>query len=577
MGTNIVSLIGQLLNWTQTCEQSFQQMKAIIATDVLLKYPDPNRPFHIETDASDNQLGSVIIQDNLPVAFFSRKLTSAQKKYPTIDKEMLSIVETFQEFRTILWGATIHVYTDHKNLTQPNLASNRILKWRMLIEEFSPIFHFKAGHENIVADTLSRYPILGEKQDITEDNGDINAKLKDCLLYYPDDVDAFPLDFLRVREAQQQDEGCMRLVNAEGYELQEFYGTELVCKMDDGQSRIVIPNALVHDTIEWYHYIMAHTGIDRLCQTIRTHLWIPNLRTQVENIIATCDACQRYKMAGPGYGHNPPRNETALPFEETGVDLIGPWKVAIPNVGEIQVWCLTMIDIATTLCEIVRIENKTMEHVAMKFENEWLSRYPRPLKVIHDPGAEFTGAYFQQMLQLNGIESRCTTVANPQANSISERLHSTIGDQLRTMLHENPPVNVANGLDLVDTVIASARYAVRSAVHRTLKVSPGALVFHRDMLLPIPLIADFNVIRARRQAVIDENNRRANLRRRFKDYRVNDEVLILVQDPATMQERQIGPFVIQEVHVNGTVTIQRRPNVLQRINIRRLHPYYRRN
>jgi len=282
-------------------------------------------------------------------------------------------------------------------------------------------------------------------------------------------------------------------------------------------------------------------------------------------------------MTGPGYGHNPPRNDTALPFEETGVDLIGPWKVTIPNIGDIQVFCLTMIDIATTLCEIVCLENKTSEHVAMKFQNEWLTRYPRPLKVIHDPGTEFTGAYFQQMLQLNVIEATCTTVANPQANAISERLHSTIGDQLRTMLHENPPVNVANGLELVDTVIASARYAMRSAVHRTLKVSPGALVFHRDMLLPIPLISDFNVIRARRQAVIDDNTRRANLRRKFKDYKVNDEVLIQVQDPATMQPRNIGPFVIQEVHVNGTVTILRRPNVLQRINIRRLHPYYRRN
>jgi len=132
-----------------------------------------------------------------------------------------------------------------------------------------------------------------------------------------------------------------------------------------------------------------------------------------------------------------------------------------------------MIDIATTLCEIVRLENKTSEHVAMKFQNEWLTRYPRPLKVIHDPGTEFTGAYFQQMLQLNAIEATCTTVANPQANAISERLHSTIGDQLRTMLHENPPVNVANGLELIDTVIASARYAMRSAVHRTLKVSPN--------------------------------------------------------------------------------------------------------
>ena len=205
-----------------------------------------------------------------------------------------------------------------------------------------------------------------------------------------------------------------------------------------------------------------------------------------------------------------------------------------------------------------------------------MHKYPRSLRCIHDGGAEFKNG-FLRMLQQWGIKNVSVTAHNPQSNSICERMHQTVAQILCTYIQTNPPQNQQEATTLIDHALSSASYAMRAAIHRTLKVSPGALVFHRDMLLPIPLISDFNIIRARRQAVIDDNNRRANLRRRFKDYKINDEVLILVQDPATMQERQIGPFSIQEVHVNGTVTILRRPNVLQRINIRRLRPYYRRN
>jgi RNase H-like domain found in reverse transcriptase len=68
------------LKWTAECQQAFMQMKAVMAQDAFLRYPDYNKPFHIYCDASDLQLWAVIMQENAPVAFYSCKLNSTQKK-----------------------------------------------------------------------------------------------------------------------------------------------------------------------------------------------------------------------------------------------------------------------------------------------------------------------------------------------------------------------------------------------------------------------------------------------------------------------------------------------------------------
>ena len=114
--------------WTEEHDKSFKEMKKIMARETLLAFPDFNKPFDIHTDASKLQLGSIISQEGRPIAFYSRKLNPAQTRYTTTERELLSIVETFKEFRNILLGQQIIVHTDHQNLIYNNLTSERVMR-----------------------------------------------------------------------------------------------------------------------------------------------------------------------------------------------------------------------------------------------------------------------------------------------------------------------------------------------------------------------------------------------------------------------------------------------------------------
>lgn len=594
---------GTKINWTPQLEDTFQKIKQMVCKETLLTYPDWNKPFDIHTDASDFQFGAVISQENKPIAFFSRKLNSAQRNYTTTEKELLSIVECVKEFRNVLFGYPICVFLDHKNLVHAATMSQsqRVMRWRLILEQFGPDIKHISGEDNIVADAISRLPTANNDQiepstEVLDQSSEMLAELEKLVL---EDDESFPLHLSLVRKIQQQElnttsSKLRQLVNDKksGYHVTTLNNVEIIAYKD----RIYVPPSLRKRTIEWYHYFLNHPGGDRLYKTIAKVCYWKGMASQCNSFCRRCPECQKLKKRKTKYGHVPPKNVgTLTPWETVHVDLVGPYSLTAKQFQpdssikpiELQLTCMTMLDPVTGWFEIIEIPNyividvknkmdhqqlvdKSSARISRLFDQTWLSRYPRPNKVIFDNGSEFKKD-FVPLLRDWSIKPTCTTIKNPQSNSPVERIHQVLRHMFVTKsLHEK----IFDYIDPFGATLASVAWAIRASYNSATDSTPAQLVFGRDMMFNIKSLVNWKELSIKKQALVDKANLRENQKRVDYDYQVDNKVYIIKDGIyRKLDAPKLGPFRITDVYTNGTVRIQR-GNVNERINIRRLEPHF---
>ncbi len=593
---------GTKIKWTPELEMAFGKVKAMVCQETLLTYPDWSKPFDIHTDASDFQLGAVISQEKRPIAFFSRKLNSAQKNYTTTEKELLSIVECCKEFRNILFGYPIRVYSDHKNLVHAATISQsqRVMRWRLILEEFGPDIRHISGEDNIVADAISRLPTATTNQkepstDALDSSGKTPAEEEVLVL---EDDEAFPLNLSLVRRTQQKElnkrnNKLQQLIDDKksGYNIITLDGVELVTF----EGRIYVPTSLRQRTMEWYHHFMNHPRGERLYKTLNKVCYWKGMATQCSNLCKRCSVCQKFKSRKRKYGQLPPRNVGELvPWDTVHIDLIGPYSLTAKQFQpqgkilevELRLTCMTMIDPVTGWFEIVEVPNyivedvenkttretvdKTSARISRLFDQVWLSRYPRPRRVIFDNGSEFKKD-FVPLLKDWSIKPKATTIKNPQSNSPVERIHQVIHHMFTT---KNLSEQTFDYIDPFGHILASIAWAVQASYNSATDATPAQLVFGRDMLFNLSTLVNWKAIAINKQKSVDKANLRENRNRIDYDYQVGQQVYV-IRDGIfrKLEGPKFGPFPITEIFTNGTVRIQR-GSVNERINIRRLEPHF---
>ncbi|PIK54155.1 hypothetical protein BSL78_08940 [Apostichopus japonicus] len=155
-------------NWGEEQKRSFYLIKQAIAQGTTLALFDPNSPLLVTTDASNYGIGGVLSQvkdgQEFPIAFASKTLTSAERKYSAGEKEALACVWACNKWFTYLWGRHFTLRTDHQALvTLLNTSGTgrqpmRIARWSAQLLQFNYTVEYQAGKHNFVADALSRLP-----------------------------------------------------------------------------------------------------------------------------------------------------------------------------------------------------------------------------------------------------------------------------------------------------------------------------------------------------------------------------------------------------------------------------------
>jgi hypothetical protein len=161
---NIVAPLTTLLKkdafrWNNAAEDCFKKMKTLMTSTPILAAPNFTNSFFLECDASGIGIGVVLMQDNHPIAFESRRLKPKEHTKSTYDKEMLAIIHALVKWKQYLLGAKFLVKTDHNSLkyflNQKSLSVEQ-QKWVSKIQVFDFEILYKKGKENLVVDGLSR-------------------------------------------------------------------------------------------------------------------------------------------------------------------------------------------------------------------------------------------------------------------------------------------------------------------------------------------------------------------------------------------------------------------------------------
>ncbi|MGL5963100.1 MAG: hypothetical protein ACRCZ2_01680, partial [Fusobacteriaceae bacterium] len=404
----------------------------------------------------------------------------------------------------------------------------------------------------------------------------------------------YPLTVKEIAEAQKYDKTLVKLTQSSKFKILVIENTHVLCK--DG--KLVIPKPLQQRAVSWYHHYLQHPGNNRLEETIRNAMYWTNIRTSVRNHVKRCRSCQINKKRNIKYGKLPTKLVITTPWEALCVDLIGPYTLKGQDGSQIDFMCLTMIDPASSWFEIVELPvvealpttlsvkqkgdtepkeayfDKSSLMISTLVNKTWFSRYPRCQYVIYDNGSEFK-LHFEFLCESYGIKRKPTSVKNPQANSILERVHQVLMTMLRTA-EIDMAISVAPSD--IDAFLTNAAWAIRSTYHTVLKASPGAAIFGRDMLFDIPYIADWNKIGEFRQHQTNRNTERENKLRIDYDYKVGDKVLVrkdgILRKAESPYHRE--PWTITSVHTNGTIRVQRGTKS-ERINIRRVTLFLEKN
>ncbi|KAK8780235.1 hypothetical protein V5799_018426 [Amblyomma americanum] len=421
--------------WGQDQETAFTELKARFQSTPILGHFDEKAATELHTDVSNVGLGAVLVQwqDGVErvLAYASRTLSRAEMNYSTAEKECLAVVWAITKFRPYLYGHPFRVVSDHHSLCWlANLKdpSGRLARWDLRLQEFNVTIVHKSGQQHSDADCLSRAPLPCPPDEPDGDSAFLGVvTTSDLARHQRADCELLPL--IEYLEGTAPSPPRLFSRGLSSFCLID----EVLYKKNYGPTEtaylLVAPTALRQEVLAACHDDLSsgHLDFSRTLGRLRHRYYWPRLAAVVQRCVRTCSDCQRRKIpptkpAGLLKPIDPPQ----IPFQQVGMDLLGPFPVS--SMGNRYIVVAT--DYLSRYCETKALPRGTAAEIAQFFVHHIVLRHGAPVVVLTHRGTAFTSALTHEVLRLSGTSHRKTTAYHPQTNGLTERLNKTIADMM---------------------------------------------------------------------------------------------------------------------------------------------------
>ena len=440
----LTSLIkkGKKFVWDKDSERAFITLKDEFIKAPLLKHPNLELPFYVETDSSDFAIGAALLQKQgdeelYPVAFFSRKFTASEINYEVHDKELSAIVYAFRYWRRFLEGAahTVVVFSDHRNLqyfTTSKLLNRRQARWAMYLSEFDFKVVYRPGSKQILSDALSRRPDYCLKAD------EVACSNQRQELLIPMDEEANVIAMLspsdetllnKIKHRTKDDQWVKKHRNDIISGKMKYFTLEdeLVLR----NNLIYVPNDKLRlEVLSKCHDspIGGHAGIQKTIELVTRNYWWPKLTLFVEQYVRSCETCAMAKASRhKPYGKLMPIPIPGQPWKSISLDFITdlPRSAGFDSV-------LVVVDRFTKMAHFEPcakdITAKGCTDIMMKTV---FKLHGLPNEIISDRGPQFVSKFWTHVMNALGAKAKLSSAYHPETDGQTERVNQILEQYLR--------------------------------------------------------------------------------------------------------------------------------------------------
>jgi hypothetical protein len=428
--------------WTKDCQEAFETLKVAFTTAPILIHFDPAKESLVETDASNFVTAGVISQRGEdghwhPIAFRSKKMTPAECNYEIHDKELLAIIQAFQDWRQYLEGArhTVRVLTDHKNLeyfkTKKQL-NDRQARWNLLLATYDFKLEYRPGKLGGKPDALTR------RSTDTEEVRESRNATREVTVLEPRlfEGSATENTTQEIKTLTLKDEWIQNVITAMS-EQERHRDVEISdCTIQNGllyiENQLCIPDdpALRLKLLQLYHdHISAgHPGRARTLELISRQYYWKGLRKDVDRYVDNCHDCKRNK-APRNAPHGllkslqaPDRN-----WKRVSMDFI----VGLPPSCGFNAILVVVCRLSKMAHFIATRDTADSLELARLYRDNIWKLHGLSEDITSDRGPQFVSDFWRELCTLLKIDVCPSTAYHPQTDGQTERVNGILEQYLR--------------------------------------------------------------------------------------------------------------------------------------------------